>query len=101
MQTHEALMAELNAKAVATIMGKEVTRGQLLEAFERVEDKANWKDPIDATVDLANDFELEVLRYAIAFFTGSQATFKPKPGKKLLGCRYRVTAPGYYRAVGA
>lgn len=85
---------------VAVVMGRKVTRGTLLKAFARVENRQNWKLAIDAVVDVANDRDLLTLREAVVFFTGSIPTFTPVGGA-LPGCRYRVTAIGYYAAVGA
>ena len=49
-------------------------------SFHAVADKANWKNPIDAVVDL----------------------FEPLTGTTTGGIgRYRVKAVGYYNAVGA
>lgn len=88
--------AAFAATVVATIMGKPVTQGELRAAFELVENKANWKYPLDCTVSVANDREMEVIRAAVMFFTGSEATFAFKAPN-----RYRVQAIGYYAAVGA
>jgi hypothetical protein len=72
----------------------------LRAAFERVQNAAHWKNPVDAVVDL-NDAEMATLREAIIFFTGSVPAFKPRVGAALPRCRYRVQAIGYYLAVGA
>lgn len=86
---------------VAKVNGRDVTRGALVTAFDRVANKEHWKFPIDATVDVANDFELGVIREAVIFFTGSVPTFEPRLGGELPGCRYRVRAAGYFRTIGA
>jgi hypothetical protein len=95
------LLEELNAHVVATVMGKPVTRGELSTAFNRIAPKGNWKNPINAVVDIANDFDKALMSEAIIFFTGSVPKFLPRGGGKLPGCRYRVTAKGYYLTVGA
>jgi hypothetical protein len=102
-ETHSDEMAEQRAWKVATVLGREVTWGELHDAFETVRPAEGWKDPIDAVVDVAGDFELLKLREAVIFFTGSVPTFAPKfgAGLKPPTCRYRVTAAGYYAAVGA
>lgn len=92
---------ELDAMVVARILGRDVTRGELSAAFDRVASRVNWKDGIDVVVDVANDAELETIREAVVFFTGSDPTFEPLPGAELPGCRYRVRAAGYYAAIGA
>ena len=81
--------------AVANVMGRVVTRGELKAAFDQVANDANWKLPVNAIV-VADEFELAMIKEAVVFFTGSVAKFKP-----LAGGRFRVTASGYYRAVGA
>jgi hypothetical protein len=63
--------------------------------FERVENKENWKLPIDATIELDTANKL-LLDEAIIFFTGSVPHFH-----KLAGGKYRITADGYYMAIGA
>jgi len=86
---------------VAAVLGRRVTRGTLSKAFRRVEDRAHWKNPVNAVVDVANDYDRALLHEAIVFFTGSLPTFTVVPGGTLPGCRYRVTAAGYYAAIGA
>lgn len=58
-QTHEEMMAEMNAQIVMQISGRDVTRGQLLEAFRLVSNKEHWKDKIDAQVALSDE-EIEM-----------------------------------------
>ena len=65
--------------------------------FDRVCNQENRKMPIDAVVDLSDaSVDLEKIRQAIEFFTASRASFRNVGGSKI-----QVTAPGYYRAVGA
>ena len=71
------------------------TRRQLTEAFNRVENKENWKLPIDAVVTV-NFAELNAIKAAVIFFTGGAAKSK----RRLAGV-YHITAPGYYNSVGA
>jgi hypothetical protein len=89
-------MTEFSKTVVATIMGKSVTQGELSDAFDKVTNKANWKLPIKKTVVLSGDFEMEMIREAVVFFTGSKATFKAKGLS-----RYEVKAAGYYAVIGA
>ncbi len=85
------------AATVATVvMGHPVTQGELKAAFALVENKHNWKYPIDCTVTVANDRDMEIIRAAVTWFTGSEATFAFKRPN-----RYRVQAKGYYAAIGA
>jgi hypothetical protein len=86
---------------VATVMGRRVTRGTLHKAFARVENREHWKNPVDAVIDIKNDREKALIAEAVVFYTGSVATFTPMVGGTLPGCRYRVTAIGYFAAVGA
>lgn len=83
-------------QVVAKVLGRNVTRGTLRKAFERVENKANWKMPIDATIDITSPREGLLIAEAVVFYTGSRATFIPQGGS-----RYKVLAIGYYAAVGA
>src|SRR5262245_2846710 len=95
------LIEELNTLVVATVMGKPVTRGELSTAFDRVAAKGNWKNPINTVVEIANDFDMAVIKEAVIFFTGSVPEFHARGGGKLPGCHYRVTAKGYYLTIGA
>lgn len=61
---------------------------QLKVAFDKVCNSEDWKMPVDALIDLE---EIEITRYAIAWYTGSEAVFSPGPDGLT-----RVTAPGYY-----
>src|SRR5262245_36809222 len=93
--------AESLAQVVASVNGKAVTRGELEIAFNAVADKVNWKNPIDATVDL-DAYTKAIVAKAVEFFTGSKAKFARKGGTTTGGIgRYRVTAAGYYAAIGA
>lgn len=71
------------------------TRNEMKEQFDRVADKQHWKNPIDATVSLTPR-ERAVLCEAVVFFTGSVPTVE-KVGFGV----YRITAAGYFAAVGA
>ena len=64
----------------------------LRAAFETVEDKTNWKNPIDAIIA---GKDLKLIKYAIEFFTGSGSMFKKAATGKL-----RVLASGYNLAMG-
>jgi hypothetical protein len=94
-------MNELDSMVVARINGVEITRGDLLAAFNLVADPANWKNPIDALVPYEKCATLPgydapaVIRTAVAFFAGCDATTMH------LGAGIRVIAVGYYVAVGA
>lgn len=69
--------------------------------FEMVQNKENWKFPIDAHVPEGTD--LELLRKAVINFTGSVPSFEKtaykQDGKIIRG--YRVRAAGYYVTIGA
>jgi hypothetical protein len=92
-------IAESNAQVVGQVQGQPVTRGELSLAFARVQNRTNWKLAVDATVTLATNREILVLREAVIFFTGSVPTFSVVISPD--GLRYRVQAAGYYAAVGA
>lgn len=103
MQTIEQIEAESNAQVVDTINGKPVTRGELSAAFDLVADKANWKMPINAVIE-ADFGTIDRVRHATIFFAGCVATtevLECAKDRKDGRSKYRVTAPGYYRAVGA
>lgn len=90
-----------NAQVVGTVNGKPVTRGELSAAFNAVVTKDNWKFPIDKIVDL-DAYTKAMVAEAIVFYTGSVATFTAISGTTTGGMgKYRVTAVGYYAAIGA
>jgi hypothetical protein len=71
-------------------------RGELLAAFNMVEDKQNWKNPIDAEVTFLfgeEEYTKNVTKAAIVFYTGSVPTFELINNNTL-----RVKAIGYYGA---
>lgn len=73
------------------------TETELRAAFSRVENKEHWKKPIAALVQVVSERELEAIKYAVTFYTGSVATVSRGFGPDV----YKVTAAGYYAAVGA
>lgn len=76
--------------------GEQFTRQRLLDLFSVVANPDNWKVEIDATIDLARE-DVEALKQAIVFFTGSEATIEYLGN----GLEARVTAAGYYQTCGA
>lgn len=67
----------------------------LRAAFERVENKDHWKNPINVVLELTEADKLAI-REAVIFYTGSVPRFT-----LLTGSRYRVRAAGYYATIGA
>lgn len=83
----------LNPEALRGGYSKE----QLEEAFRKIADSTNWKNPIDAVIDEA---DLKVCEYACQFYTGGQLTITGvMMGSE--GDKLRVKAPGYYVSIGA
>ena len=70
---YEARSKELEKKLMSqfTQYGQE----QMYMAFENVQNKENWKNPIDATIDDPGEENLACLRAAITHFTGSVPHF--------------------------
>lgn len=88
---------EARNQIVERVGDQTFTRGELDEAFSKVQ-PANWKDAIDAIVELNSPRELLALGLAVPFFTGSVARIvRIDEG----GNRFRVTAAGYYATIGA
>lgn len=94
MKTISQIEAESNAQIVANVNGRAVTRGELSEAFKKVQPKGHWKNAIDATLPLAEG-EFAMITEAVIFFTGSVPEFQK------VGAQYRVTAAGYFATIGA
>jgi hypothetical protein len=91
---------EGSEEKVAEVYGRKCDRGDLEAAFHKVADPKNWKHAINADVVL-NDVEVETVRQAVIFFTGSVPTFRPVARASVKRWRYHVSAVGYYSAVGA
>lgn len=64
------------------------TQEQLENAFQKVQNKEHWKNPIKSTCHFT---ERAIVAQAIIHFTGTEATFAPINEDYL-----QVTAPGYY-----
>lgn len=81
---------------------------ELQAAFNRVAPQPNWKTAIDVTID-ASVNEVGVITEAIAFYTGSvaHASIVGAPVVRCLSVSgetrvsARITAAGYYAAIGA
>lgn len=70
-------------------------------AFTRVQNKLDWKMPVDATVTVARLGDIDVITDAIEFYTATEARVQfVGPERRELGRRdgwtVRITAPGYY-----
>jgi len=84
-------------ETINTETGTHYSRAELKATFELVENKTNWKMPIDKSVKL-NKKEMAVIAEAVRFFAGCTPTFTLVNKRMSV---YRVEAPGYYKAVGA
>ena len=76
------------------------TQRELHEAFSKVQNKENWKMPVDARIpcsgdDIADVEELRKIKAATVYFTASVARIY-REGKE-----WHIIADGYYNAVGA
>ena len=70
------------------------TRKQLREVFHKVENKDNWKYPIQAVIEKD---DLGIVTKAVEFFTGS----KVEVVSTLTTGKIAVYASGYYETIGA
>ena len=70
------------------------TREELKAAFDAVESPKGWKFPINATIESK---DIDVTVEAISYFAGSPTNV----GKILKNGKVKITAPGYYKCVGA
>lgn len=73
-----------------------LTRGELKSHFEKVQNPEGWKLPINVVIDIVDLKDMELIRNAVIFFTGSVPKFYSIGLNK-----YRVKAAGYYAAMGA
>ena len=74
-------------------MNSKYSQEQLLEAFNKVCDKKNWKNPIKAIIESK---DLDIVREAVIHFTGSIIDEIPMKSNKI-----RIYADGYYLTIGA
>lgn len=68
---------------------------RMREAFRLVQDRDNWKMPVDAVIPDTPGIR-ELVSDAVIFFAGCLPEIIPLPDGKI-----RVTAIGYYNAVGS
>lgn len=87
----------IDPKYVGGLTG--ITRQRLLDLFNVVVDPEDWKNPIDAVIDL-DPADEQTLIQAVIFFTGSVPEIERHPfgGGDI---ETRVIADGYYRTIGA
>ena len=94
MSTITEMTKDFNNMVVfCDVDGKPVKRKVALGWFNLVEDKSNWKDPIDAVLS-ANYAVSDIIR-SIQFYAGGTTTITAVPD----GFRYQN--PGYYANIGA
>lgn len=89
-QDYEEILKEMDNQFVSP---QGWTRGELSEAFDKVKNQENWKEPINARIPRV---DYPMVGQAIIFFTGSVPKF-------VFHADYTVsvTADGYYQAVGS
>lgn len=82
--------------ALLTFNGVRYSEATLRFYFDLVADASNWKNPIDCTLPgIVAKCDREAIAAAVVFYAGCSPEFTgTKQG-------LRVTAPGYYKAVGA
>jgi hypothetical protein len=86
-------MDNATSKTINPETGTVYSRAELKAAFDKVCNSQNWKMPIDAVITEA---ERDVATQAVIFFAGCSPKFRGIGPAKL-----RMTAVGYYKAVGA
>lgn len=89
-------LQSLDEQIVASRDGHQFTRAELSKAFDVVKPADHWKNAIDARVAILTKRERIAIEEAVIFFAGCHADFTP-----LGGDLFRVTAIGYFAAVGA
>lgn len=67
------------------------TQEQLHAAFTLVQNKTNWKNPINATIENPGEEQVACIEEAVIHFTGSIASVNALKNGKI-----RVRAEGYY-----
>lgn len=89
---------EQQTKQINPETGTVYSRQKLHDAFSLIQNKDNWKLPINSL--LPQDADAQMFREAVIFFAGCTPNFSTtftKSGRKVV----RIMAKGYYKAVGA
>ncbi len=73
------------------------TDKQLSDAFDRVRDSKNWKNPIKADIIVVDEADRALITEAVIHYTGSVPTFTRKGNDAFT----RVKAAGYYLTIGS
>jgi hypothetical protein len=83
-------MSELDSR----IVHRGYTHQELREAFELIENKENWKNPISAVIDSMKFYLCDA---AAEYFTGAGL----KKVFQVSDSRVMISGPGYYLTIGA
>ena len=67
---------------------------EMNEAFTRVQDPRDWRNPIDCVVRIDSRTELDLIVEAIDFYTATEASVR-QVGSSRASRVFRVTAVGY------
>jgi hypothetical protein len=94
MQTIQQTLAADQTTRMHRADGSEFTRDELDAAFKKVQNKAHWKDAIDAVI--ARE-DRDVTEAAVIFFAGCRPEFTEHYRAGFLNCR----AVGYWEAIGS
>lgn len=104
--TVEQIDAKAATQPIARVHGRDILKAELSAAFDLVADKAHWKNPIDATLQLTTE-QVALIHDAALFFGAGEAKFHAPAqtvqwdnGDNMVAV-YHVTAPGYYATIGA
>ncbi len=94
--THQECTDWIDEHEIVTVVsGSPVNRKTLKLAFELVENKLNWKLPIDKWVLTGSEPQIELISKAVEFFVGKA------PDVEKIGKYYHFRSPGYYVITGA
>jgi hypothetical protein len=77
------------------------TQAELEEAFDRVKPSPHWKARIHCEVTVTRVGELDLIRDAVIYFTGSLPEFRLLRVLQDFSEVHQVTAAGYWETIGA
>lgn len=72
------------------------TQQQLIDAFDEVKDKKNWKNGVSRLMFKPGSGKKDLIETAVAHYTGSETIWTPATGGKV-----RIEFAGYYQSIGS
>lgn len=85
----------MNAATIERDLLGGYTRDELTDAFERVQVEGDWKAPISKILGVSDQAEIERIKFAVSFFTATEAHVTILDKDNVEGWLIAVQADGY------